>query len=87
MYRIVLCVDVNAATPEEAYKKVHDAMTRTAMSWGSSDEWFDPDGNPLSFQTVLKARLAAFKGLYGCLACPHDAGTRGGICDRCGAEL
>ena len=43
--RLIVCVDVEAKTLEEAYARVHQGMTASGLSWESSDEWYDHDGN------------------------------------------
>jgi len=49
-YRLVICVDVDASSLEEAYGKVYEAMGKitgvgTGLDWSSDDEWYDPEGN------------------------------------------
>lgn len=58
-YRIVTLIDIEASSPAEAYKKLHEFMAKTEgtdLDWESSDEWYDSDGNPLSLEEQSKAR-------------------------------
>ena len=60
-YRIVVCLDIEASSPEEAYAKLYKNMPRIAaegIDWESTDEWYDDNGAPLSEEQVFAAREA-----------------------------
>lgn len=65
-YRIVICVDIDASSAQDAYEKLYDAMAEAERSdddicWESSDEWYDDAGDEISAEDAQEARLAAFK--------------------------
>ena len=59
--RIVICVDIEKDTPEEAYSELYDRMGRIAkgdmLEWESTDEWFGSDGEPMDERAVSEARM------------------------------
>jgi hypothetical protein len=57
-YRLVICVDVEADTLTEAYGDVYRGMTKSALDWESSDEWFDVDGYHGDPDVLQTARMA-----------------------------
>ncbi len=63
--RIVVCLDVDAATPAEAYKTITTMLSKLCaenpgFDWESSDEWYGPDGELLSDEEVTEAREIVF---------------------------
>lgn len=63
-YRIVVCFDIEAASPEEAYRTLHAKLgpvTTLDFEWESTDEWYGDQGERLSDRKVFAAREAAFK--------------------------
>lgn len=60
LYRIVVCIDVEAEAPADAYGKVYQQMNASASDWESSDEWFFPDGREVPIDEVNTARMAFF---------------------------
>jgi hypothetical protein len=64
--RIIVALDVEAKTPEEAYKKLYAAMPllhSRGIDWESTDEWYDVDGEPLDVETISAARLRTLPGV------------------------
>jgi hypothetical protein len=67
--RIVVCIDVEADTPAEAYATLHtmfahvaaDPVLGSMVDWESTDEWFDADGNPMTEAEQDAARKAFFQ--------------------------
>ena len=65
--RIVSCIDVEAESPKEAYKKLNKVMgdvemkTEGGISWESTDEWYGADGDILGEQEVTEVRLEALQ--------------------------
>jgi hypothetical protein len=62
-FRLIVCIDVDADTLEEAYGKVYKGMGKvtgpgTGLDWESSDEAYDPDGNKIDEADLSKARVA-----------------------------
>jgi hypothetical protein len=53
-YRLMICVDVQADSLEEAYDKVHTHMTGTGVAWESSDEAYSPDGEQIPPSVVAE---------------------------------
>ena len=63
VWRLVICLDVEASSLEEAYSIVYDKMKTLdceEFQWESTDEAFDPDGDPIDEEELVKARLAKF---------------------------
>ena len=60
MYRIVICIDVDASSSEEAYQKIHEHLNYPNISWESTDEWYDSDGMLLDEEEISKARMKFF---------------------------
>lgn len=57
--RIVVCLDIEAATPTEAYKKLYQQMPKlhdAGIDWESTDEWYDEDGEALSPEQITEIR-------------------------------
>lgn len=69
MVRIVVCLDVNAAGPADAYLAVYNALgvmeanTLGDVQWESTDEWYDDDGERIPLSDIEEARTFA---LYHC---------------------
>jgi len=63
-YRIIVCLDVPADSHAEAYRKASDLMNASpaiqsgAIAWESSDEAYDPNGDPISHEE-MSATFAA----------------------------
>lgn len=57
-YRLVVCVDVQAGTPEQAYGLTYEGMALSGLDWESSDEWFGADGEIASPDELQSARMA-----------------------------
>jgi len=62
-YRIVVCIDIDADSTEDAYGKVYTAMgllerENEDIEWESSDEWYGPEGNPIPEEDVQAACMA-----------------------------
>jgi hypothetical protein len=58
--RIIVALDVEAKTPEDAYKKLYDALPLLhprGIDWESTDEWYGTDGEALTEEAVSAARL------------------------------
>lgn len=68
-YRLVLCLDVNAGSLEEAYRKAYETMndvcakSDNTLEWESTDEAFDAEGEPVSPETMQDARMTVFANL------------------------
>lgn len=63
-FRIVVCVDIAAASAEEAYAMLTDKLcpvTTPDFEWESTDEWYGEDGARLPDKKVQAAREAVFK--------------------------
>lgn len=62
-YRLVVCIDVEAATLEGAYGIVRGMMNGAAdgcTGWETSDEWYGPDeelGDPAELQAAVTAHM------------------------------
>lgn len=69
--RIVVCLDFDVETPEEAYAKLNLAalsLSAAKIEWESTDEWYDDDdddGEPLSQERIDAARDAYYATLPG----------------------
>jgi len=65
--RIVVSMDIVAATPEEAYRKLFMAMQKLpeGIEWESTDEWYGSDAEPLSVEAQQNARDHAFDRRIG----------------------
>lgn len=57
MYRFVICVDVEGPGLEEAYAQLTELMKTQA--WHSTDEVYQPDGEPVDADTLGSA-IAAY---------------------------
>lgn len=68
-YRLVLCLDVDASSLEEAYRKAYETMNEVCsksggtLEWESTDEAFDSDGEIISPSTLQDARIKVFSDL------------------------
>lgn len=58
--RIVVCLDVEAATPRDAYALLYKRLQtlHPEIDWESTDEWFDADGMLLDEDVIEEARHA-----------------------------
>lgn len=59
-YRLVVCIDVDASSLAEAYRRVREVMASAPNSvmWETSDEWYSSDdadepGDPEELQAVI----------------------------------
>lgn len=62
-YRIVVCLDVEARSMAEAYRRVYRRMKKVDcdnFEWESSDEWYDPEANALEPGDVQEIRMKVF---------------------------
>lgn len=64
--RIMMCMDVNAETPAEAYRILTTAIAKLCtenpdLDWESGDEWYGTDGEPLSAEDIGAARAVTFR--------------------------
>ena len=59
-YRLVVCIDVDAASLKEAYGKVYEALAKLpeGFDWESSDEAYGPDCEEIMPPQVQIARMA-----------------------------
>ena len=64
-YRIVVCVDVDAADLTDAYRAVYACMTSLAtvsvIEWESSDEWYAEDGQRIEQDAIDLARVTVLQ--------------------------
>lgn len=63
MYRIVICLDVEARSMTEAYRRVYRKMKKVDcdnFQWESSDEWYMPDGTALEPGNAQDIRMKVF---------------------------
>lgn len=61
MYRIIVAIDVEAPTVDEAYRSVHALLTECA--WESTDEWYAPDGEAIPESDISACRLRVLESL------------------------
>lgn len=64
--RIVVALDIEAATPEDAYKKLCAVMPLLhpqGIAWESTDEWYGVDGEPLDEEVISAAWLRTLSGV------------------------
>jgi hypothetical protein len=69
-YRFVVCVDVEAETLDEAYRRLIKAMGyaeegHAYMQWESSDEAFTPDGCEIHENDLSEARMRVLDAMHG----------------------
>lgn len=56
-YRIVVCLDVEAASPKEAYGKIYTMLSGIkGLGWESSDEWYE-ENEELDLEKLSNVRL------------------------------
>jgi len=70
MIRLIVGLDIEVDTVEEAYRKVYNLLGDVtnsespygdeAISWESSDEWYDNDGEPGDPAELQQARMKVF---------------------------
>lgn len=63
MYRIVVCIDVEADSLTEAYRRVYKKMRvvdNPDFQWESSDEWYDDSGESVDPDTCSDIRMKVF---------------------------
>lgn len=64
MYRFVICVDLEASSLEDAYRKLCanmgavEASTQGRVQWESTDEAYEPDGSQVDEDTLSDAIMA-----------------------------
>lgn len=77
-YRLVICLDVDAASLEEAYRKTYKIMGEASkthgIDWESTDEAFGPGGQPVDKDRLSEARSTVILKETG--ECP-DCGGQG----------
>jgi len=64
--RIVIALDVEAESLDEAYLRVYRNMATVDtnnFSWESTDEWFDDNGEQVDEDVVQETRLRVFSAL------------------------
>lgn len=67
--RIVVCLDVDTDSIEEAYRSVCKELndvgtyTKSRVDWESSDEWYGPYGEPVDVDTISTIRLKVLEDL------------------------
>lgn len=57
MIRFVIMVDVDEDDLDRAYKCLYESMTAAALDWESTDEAYDPDGEPYPEDTLSDVRI------------------------------
>ena len=83
-YRLVVCIDIEADSLTEAYRKIHQTMTDTGLEWESSDEAYDTEGEEISPEELSAARMSVLASLEE-NRCPHGMFFTGvGACPACG---
>jgi hypothetical protein len=63
MYRIIIALDIEASSTEEAYAKAYETMKQVdteSFQWESTDEWFDEDGELIPPDAVQDIRMKVF---------------------------
>lgn len=64
MHRIVVCLDVEARSMAEAYRRVYRRMKKVDcrnFQWESTDEWYTPDAEALEPGDVQDIRMRVFR--------------------------
>lgn len=62
-YRIVVCLDVEARSMADAYRRVYRRMKKVDcehFQWESTDEWYTPDAEALEPGDVQEIRMKVF---------------------------
>lgn len=62
--RIIIALDVDTPSLEEAYRKVYRTMKgvdEEDFQWESTDEWFGDDGGLVDADEVQRIRMKVFK--------------------------
>lgn len=61
--RIVVCLDIDAPTPRDAYALMYEQLRtlHPQIDWESTDEWFDSDGTQLDEDSISAARNETLK--------------------------
>ena len=65
-FRLVVCLDVDASSVEEAYEKVYRIMNGLGsekLEWESTDEAYNSDGEQIPEEEYQAARLHVFQKL------------------------
>jgi len=63
VYRLVICLDVEAYNLEQAYERVYDTMGTVDaedFQWESTNEAFDPEGDAIDPDEMQEARMKVF---------------------------
>ncbi len=70
-FRIIVCIDVDAADLATAYAAVRRGMDASGLEYESSDEWYRPDGEQGDADELSAARLSVLGGekLFACHVC------------------
>ena len=77
---------------EEAYIKLnkimHQEIPAHQVSWESTDECFDEDGNEIDAETLQDARMKGFARINtDDYDFPHETNDRGMWCKECGNNI
>lgn len=79
--RICICIDLDTANIEVAYRQVYEAMGKTGLDWESSDEWFYGDGDTIPEFIISEARMRVLDAKAEPTRTPIDY-----VCDECGGN-
>lgn len=60
-FRLVVAIDIEAESLQEAYGKLHKTLTATKLAWESSDEAYDQNGEEIDEEDLHKARSAFYE--------------------------
>lgn len=62
IYRIVVCLDVEATSLKVAYRTVYRELKKVCPSvqWESSDEWYDAEAEEVEPDAVQAVRMEVF---------------------------
>ena len=62
MIRIVSCIDIDADTLDEAYRKLCAQMKKLpdGIEWRGSEEWYHDDGTPATEREISTAVAAYY---------------------------
>lgn len=62
-WRLVICLDVEACSLEQAYERVYDIMGTVDsedFQWESTNEAYDPEGGSIDLEEMQDARMKVF---------------------------
>ena len=65
-FRFVVCIDVEANSPKFAYERIYHAIAKlpTGISWESSDEAYDGNGQAIDEDVLSAARTAVLYKIH-----------------------